>query len=128
MGVLEQILETNNQLVKEISEIKQELASLKEGESRKIISKNVITLRFSGKDVVNNKVASKILGLSLKQIDRLITENIVPTVGTRKKLFYAEDLIKYMNENRTSKKSKEINCSEIIGDSELKELIQLQAS
>lgn len=133
MGIFEQLLEDNKQLLKKVNIISSEIDLLKEAVKNncKQTPKDELVLRFSNEDTMNFAITAKILGIRQRELQVIMEAGILTPVGTRKRNFRAKDVIDYMkNENNPishpgAKVKKRNEPNAIISNKDMAELLEI---
>jgi len=103
MGVFEQILETNKILAEQISVLTKEIHLLKEQtNSKDNNNSDKLFIEFSETDILNNSMTAKVLGIKQSELNEIVKQGLLHSIGKRKRIFLAKDILEY-------KKNKEIN-------------------
>ncbi len=103
MGVFEQILETNKILAEQISVLTKEIHLLKEQtNSKDNNNSDKLFIEFSATDILNNSMTAKVLGIKQSELNEIVKQGLLHSIGKRKRIFLAKDILEY-------KKNKEIN-------------------
>ena len=117
MGIIEQLLKSNEQLLDKVNILLKEGMLLKEmvAQSYRNDPENKeIVMRFSGNDIMNFALTAKAMGIKQRELQTLIDKGLFVPCGVKKRNFRAKDVVKYIrNKNNSS-----INEFEVIKKSE----------
>jgi hypothetical protein len=105
MGVFEQILETNKILAEQISVLTKEILLLKEQTNNKDNNINKLFIEFSETDILNNSMTAKVLGIKQSELDEIVKQGLLHSVGKRKRIFLAKDILEYKKNKRINDKN-----------------------
>ena len=97
MGILEQILETNKSLSKQVASLSDIVSSMKK-KIDEIQHKDRLVLKFSDDETLNTSMTARVLGLKQHELDDLIEEGLLQSRGERKRIFLAKDILNYLNQ------------------------------
>ncbi len=95
MGILEQILEANKALSKQLTSLSSEVTLVKET-INKYKSSDKLKLEFSDEDILNASITARVLGIKQTELDEIIQKGLLHSVGERKRIFLAKDIAEYL--------------------------------
>jgi len=97
MGILEQILETNQLLMEQIKNIQTELNVLKDMQkaTRKNNDANEIVLKFKGNQRLSLSMSAVALGIKQTELVSEIEKGLIMPISETKRIFSASEIIRY---------------------------------
>ena len=108
MGIFEQLLEVNNQLSIQMSNLFREIAELKSTMTKSIEhignAEDEIVIRFKGNDKMNASMTAKALGIKQVELYEDIEKGLIISIGETKRIFIAEEVLRYKQAKNTTNK------------------------
>ena len=107
MGIFEELLEVNNQLSVQMTNLYKEIAELKSTMSKSIErianAEDEVVLRFKGNDKMNASMTAKALGIKQVELYKDIEKGLITSIGEAKRIFIAKEVLRYKHAKSNTK-------------------------